>query len=118
MNRAKWLQETRQMRFEDVYERWSVKQLTQSEAAQLLGVCERTFRRYIDRYEDDGMEGLIDKRMNEVSHRQAPVDEVVQLEALYKERYDSWNVKYFYGRYQNEGYQPKSGHPLISAGYV
>ena len=102
MSRARWLQETRQMRFEDVYERWYVKRLTQEEAAQLLGVCERTFRRYIDRYEEAGLEGLIDKRMNEVSHRQAPVDEVVRLEALYKERYDSWNVKHFYGRYQRE----------------
>ncbi len=51
------------MRFEDVSERWSVKRLTQEEAAQLLGVCERTFRRYIDRYEDEGLDGLIDKRM-------------------------------------------------------
>jgi len=90
------------MRFEDVYERWSVKRLTQEEAAQLLCVCERTFRRYIDRYEEAGLEGLIDKRMNEVSHRKAPVDEVVRLEALYKERYDGWNIKHFYGRYQRD----------------
>ena len=102
MSRARWLQETRQMRFEDVYERWYVKRLRQEEAAQLLGVCERTFRRYIDRYEEAGLEGLIDKRMDEVSHRKAPVDEVVRLEALYKERYDGWNVQHFYGRYQRE----------------
>ncbi len=102
MSRAKWLQGTRQMRFEDVYEKWSIKRLTQEEAAQLLGVCERTFRRYIDRYEEEGLDGLMDKRLNEVSHRQAPVDEVVRLEALYKERYDSWNVQHFYGRYQRD----------------
>ena len=102
MGRAKWLQETRQMRFEEVYERWSVKRLTQEEAAQLLGVCERTFRRYINRYEEEGLDGLIDKRLNEVSHREAPVDEVVRLEALYKERYDGWNVQHFFGKYQRE----------------
>ncbi len=33
---------------------------TQKEA-RLLGVCARTFRRYIDRYEDEGLDGLIDK---------------------------------------------------------
>lgn len=44
----------------------------------------------------------MDKRLNEVSHRKAPVDEVVRLEALYKERYDSWNVQHFYGRYQRD----------------
>ena len=40
------------MRFEDAYEGWQNKRLTQEQAAQLLGVCERSFRRYIDRYEE------------------------------------------------------------------
>lgn len=88
------------MRFEEAYTSWQDKRLTQEEAARLLGVCERSFRRYIDRYEEAGLDGLIDRRMNEVSHRKAPVDEVVQLEALYKDRYDGWNVKHFHERYQ------------------
>ena len=50
------------MRFEDAYEGWQGKRLTQEQAAQLLGVCERSFRRYIDRYEEAGLEGLMDKR--------------------------------------------------------
>jgi predicted DNA-binding transcriptional regulator YafY len=33
---------------------WQARRLTQEEAARLLGVCERTFRRYIDRYEEAG----------------------------------------------------------------
>ena len=61
------------MRFEDDYEDWAEKRLTEEEAAQLLGVCPRTFRRYINRYEDDGLDGLIDKRLAQVSHRRAPV---------------------------------------------
>ena len=40
---------------------WQARRLTQEEAARLLGVCERTFRRYIDRYEEAGLEGLIDR---------------------------------------------------------
>jgi len=32
---------------------------TQDEAARLLGVCERTFRRYLARREADGLDGLI-----------------------------------------------------------
>ena len=51
MKRAEWLQETRKMRFEEAYGGWQGGRLTQEEAARLLGVCERTFRRYIDRYE-------------------------------------------------------------------
>ncbi len=71
MKRTEWLQETRRMRFEEAYEGWRVRRLTQEEAARLLGVHERTFRRYIDRYEEGGVEGLIDKRLSQASHRRA-----------------------------------------------
>jgi hypothetical protein len=102
MSRARWLQETKMMRFEEALELWQSKRLTQEEAAQLLGICDRSFRRYIDRYEEDGLQGLIDKRLDQVSHHSAPVDEVLRLEVLYKDHYDSWNVKHFYERYQEE----------------
>lgn len=102
MSRARWLQETRQMRFEEAFTLWQSRTLSQEEAAMLLGVCDRSFRRYIDRYEEDGLQGLIDKRMEQVSHHKAPVDEVLRLQALYKERYDSWNVKHFFERYEDE----------------
>lgn len=90
------------MRFEEAYDGWQEKRLTQEQAAQLLGLCERSFRRYIDRYEEAGLEGLMDKRISQVSSRKAPVDEVLRLEALYKERYDGWTVKHFHERYQDE----------------
>lgn len=90
------------MRFEEAYGAWSEKRLTQEEAARLLGVCARSFRRYVDRYQESGLEGLIDKRLDQVSHRCAPADEVLRLEALYRERYDSLNVKHFYERYQQD----------------
>lgn len=102
MNRSQVLQEIRMMRFEEAYTSWQDRRLTQEEAAQLLGVCERTFRRYIDRYEEAGLEGLLDRRVEEVSHRRAPVDEVMQLEALYKTTYEGWNVQHFYERYRGD----------------
>ena len=100
MTRTQVLQEIRQMRFEEAYGGWQARRLTQEEAARLLGVCERTFRRYVDRYEDEGLDGLVDKRLDQVSARRAPVDEVVRTEALYRERYDGWNVKHFYSFYR------------------
>ena len=51
------------MRFEDAYEGWTEQRLTQIDAARLLGVCPRTFHRTINRYEEDGLDGLIDKRL-------------------------------------------------------
>lgn len=103
MKRAEWLQETRKMRFEEAYGGWQGGRLSQEEAARLLGVCERTFRRYIDRYEDEGLDGLIDKRLNQVSHRRAPVDEVMRLVDRYRSRHEGWNAKHFYAWYKRDG---------------
>ena len=50
------------MRFEEAYEGWNAGRLTQEEAARILGICERSFRRYLGRYEAQGLEGLIDRR--------------------------------------------------------
>lgn len=103
MRRTEELQEVRKMRFEVAYEGWQERRLTQGEAARLLGVCDRTFRRYINRYEEDGIEGLIDKRLSQVSHRRAPVDEVIQVTEKYRNRHAGWNVKHFYSWYRRDG---------------
>lgn len=102
MRRTEMLQEIRKMRFSEVYLGWSKSQLTQEEAARILDVCDRTFRRYIDRYEESGMEGLSDKRLTQASFRRAPVDEVMAVAELYGRKYEGWNVKHFYGRYRKE----------------
>ncbi len=68
-----------------------------------VGVCERTFRRSIDRYEGGGRPGLIDKRLERVSHRQAPVDEVMALVDRYRTRHQGWNVKHFHDWYKKDG---------------
>jgi hypothetical protein len=100
MSRAGLLQEIRKMRFEEAYEGCKRGRLTQEEAARLLGVCDRTYRRYLVRYEEQGMEGLIDRRLGQISHRSAPVDEIVALADLYSNRYHGFAVKHFYSWYQ------------------
>lgn len=99
MRRTELLQEVRKMRFEESYEGWKKGRLTQEEAARLLGVSDRTFRRYLVRYEEQGMEGLVDKRLGQVSHRSAPVDEVIALADLYNHRYQGFTAKHFYSWY-------------------
>jgi transposase len=92
------------MRFEEAYTGWQEGRLSQEEAARLLGVCERTLRRQIDRYEADGMDGLIDKRLSQLSHKRAPVDEVMGLVDLYRSDYSGWNAKHFHAWYtRNHG---------------
>lgn len=103
MNRTRLLQEIRIMRFQEAYGGWTEGRLTQEEAARLLGVCDRTFRRYIDRYEEAGLDGLIDKRLDHVSHRRAPVDEVMALQERYRNGHRGWSVKHFYSWYRRDG---------------
>ena len=105
MRPTELLQEIRKMRFEETYNYWTERRLSQQEAALILGVCTRTFRRYIDRYEQSGIEGLMDKRLTQASSRRAPVDEVIALTDQYKERHRGWNVKHFYSWYRRDGGQ-------------
>ncbi|MGV8050808.1 MAG: ISNCY family transposase [Anaerolineaceae bacterium] len=91
------------MVFEQVYGGWQERRLTQEEAARMLGVCQRTFRRMIDRYEDGGLEKLSDKRLCQASHRRAPVDEVMELVDRYRQRHTGWNAKHFYSWYHRDG---------------
>ena len=58
MRRTELQQELRKMRFDTAYDDWRSGRLTQEEAARLLNVHERTFRRYINRYHEDGQQGL------------------------------------------------------------
>lgn len=99
MKRTELLQEIRKMRFEEAYEGWTQSRLTQEEAALLLGVTDRTFRRYICKYKKDGIDALIDNRLSRISHRRAPVDEVMALTMLY-DNYRGWNVKHFFSFYK------------------
>jgi hypothetical protein len=90
------------MRFEEAYWAWQDGRFSQEEAARLLGVCERTFRRYLERFEEEGPTGLMDKRIGQISHRRAPVDEALALVELYRRGYPGWNVRHFHSWYRQD----------------
>ena len=100
MTRATVLQEVRQMRFEELYERRQRRTLTLAEAAEILGITERTFRRWSGRYDAEGREGLLDRRIGRASARAVPVDEALRMVTLYETRYTGWTVKHFHERWQ------------------
>ena len=90
------------MGFEEAYEGWTKGRLTQAEAALLLGQCERSFRRHVERYQADGLDGLLDKRLSQVSKRRASGREVDHVVALYKGDFAGWNVAHFHSKYRSE----------------
>jgi len=102
ISRTRYMQENRKMRFEQAYVGWNEGRLNQSEAAELLGQCERSFRRHVQRYEADGLQGLLDRRLSQISKRRASAAEVDQVVELYKTSFAGWNLSHFHSKYKAE----------------
>ena len=90
------------MRFEEAFQGWSGGRLTQTEAAMLLGQCERSFRRHVERYKADGLEGLLDKRLSQISKRRAGLLEVDRVVQTYKSGFAGWSVAHVHSKYRSE----------------
>jgi transposase len=88
------------MRFEGLLERHERGELLQEEAAEMLGISERTFRRWRDRLRDEGPEGLRDRRIGKPSSRRAAAEEILRMLGLYQERYEGFTVKHFHEQLQ------------------
>jgi len=96
MRRTEAVQGVRMARFLNLLHRWESAELNQEEAAELLGVDVRTFRRWTRRYEEEGEAGLVDRRLGTASGKRVPVDRAEEVERLYRERYQGFTVKHFH----------------------
>jgi transposase len=96
MGRSEVLQGVREMRFEALLDRHERGELNQEEAAEMLGISERTFRRWRDRLRDEGPVGLRDRRLGKPSSRRAATEEILRMLGLYEERYSEFTVKHFH----------------------
>src|SRR6202521_5342014 len=95
MDRARIHEGIRRMRFTDVLGRSERSELSQMEAAELLGISERTFRRWRDRHREAGLAGLADHRLAP-SLRRASVAEIERMLGLYRDLYRGFTVKHFH----------------------
>lgn len=96
MRRTEQLQGLRMLKLRDVLSGWEAGRLSQLEAAEVLGMSERTFRRWSKRFEEDGDEGLCDRRLGRRSGRAVPDEEADEVERLYRERYAGFTAKHFH----------------------
>jgi transposase len=98
------LAEVRMARIGEVLGRYRSGRLSCVEAAELLGMSERHFRRLRDRYEAEGAEGLVDPRRGRVSGRRAPVDKVEWVIDQFVTRYFDFTVKHFHEELLKRGF--------------
>ncbi|HEX8807457.1 MAG TPA: ISNCY family transposase [Xanthobacteraceae bacterium] len=96
MRRTTMLWEAFVTRFEEAFEQYKRRRLTGEEAGELLGLSGRHFRRLCVRYEEDGVEGLRDRRIGKVSPRRAAERELERMHELFRERYSDFTVKHFH----------------------
>jgi hypothetical protein len=83
-------------RFEEAFEQYKRRRLTGEEGGELLGMSGRQFRRLCVRYEEEGIEGLRDRRIGKISPRRASARELERMHDLYRERYSDFTVKHFH----------------------
>src|ERR1700689_2569868 len=86
----------RRMRFSSLLDQQDRGEITQEEAAEMLGVHVRTFQRWAERYEEDGEAGLADRRLGRPSPKRAPQEELERMLGLYRDKYADFTVKHFH----------------------
>jgi transposase len=88
----------RAMKVQEVMLRAMSGQLHWIQAAEILGISDRSMRRWRERYERWGYDGLFDRRWKRPSPKRMPFEKAQQILTLYRERYRGWNVAHFHDR--------------------
>jgi transposase len=86
----------RTMKVQEVILRAMAKRITWWQAAEILGISARQMRRWKQRYEEYGYDGLYDRRRQRPSPRRVAIETVEQVLSLYREQYFDFNVRHFH----------------------
>src|SRR5258708_29274022 len=86
----------RAMRVQDVMLQAMAKKITWWQAAEILGISDRHMRRWRERYEREGYNGLMDRRRGKPSRRRGPLGGVEKMLALLRGKYFDMKVQHFY----------------------
>src|SRR5437868_5724271 len=92
----------RMMKVQEVLLRAMAKKITWWQAAEILGVNERTMRRWRERLEQDGYDGLADRRKGMVSPKRISLEMCETVLGLYRERYYDLNIRHFHEKLKEE----------------
>src|ERR1700736_3546906 len=92
----------RAMKVQEVMLRGMAKKITWYQAAEIMGISDRHMRRWRERYEEFGYDGLFDRRKGKPSPKRVPVSLVEQVFTLYREEYFDLNVRHFHEKLVEE----------------
>ena len=86
----------RAMKLQEVLLRATSGKIKWWQAAELIGISERQMRRWRKRLEEQGPQGLLDRRRRKPSSRRVPKEQAEQVLSLYRDRYFDLNVRHFH----------------------
>jgi len=92
----------RTMKLQDVILKAMAKKISWLEAAEIIGVCDRTMRRMRQAYQEHGYTGLFDHRRGKRSIHRIPMDTAEEVLRLYREEYFDLNIRYFHEKLRDE----------------
>jgi transposase len=92
----------RMMKLQDVLLKAMAKKITWWEATEIIGVTDRTMRRWREKLEDQGYSGLADGRKGKASLKRVPVAVAEEVLRLYQEVYYDLNIKHFHEKLRAE----------------
>ena len=92
----------RMMKIQEVILKAMAGKLKWWEAAEIIGVTDRTMRRWRERYQEHGYSGLWDHRKRSPSPKRIQVEVLEQVLQLYREKYFDFNVQHFHEKLQEE----------------
>lgn len=90
------------MKLQDVLLKAMAKRITWWEAAEIIGVTDRTMRRWRERLEEEGYSGLADRRKGKPSDKRVPLATAEQVLRLYQETYYDLNIRHFHEKLREE----------------
>jgi transposase len=84
------------MKVQEVILRAMAKKISWWQAAEIIGISDRQMRRWRERYEEGGYDGLIDRRRGRPSEKRVPLAQAEQVLGFYREKYFDLNVRHFH----------------------
>src|SRR5580700_5587443 len=92
----------RAMKIQEVILRALAERITWWQAAEIIGISDRSLRRWRQRYEKQGYDGLFDRRRGKPSPRRVPLKQVEKVLGLYRDQYSDLNVRHFHEKLREE----------------
>jgi len=90
------------MKVQEVILRAMAKRITWWQAAEIIGISDRQMRRWRQRYEQSGYDGLWDRRRGRPSPRRVPLELAERVLTLYREKYFDFNVCHFHEKLREQ----------------